>query len=130
MEKQRNLTTQLCIRSMYIKPIKLSKNAGYKYVKTSKELLEIYKAKKWMDEDVDLINPEKSIFNPNNDDTNPLDAGVVVIDYKMKYEALMIQHEELKQKHVPIPVIQSDSDSDDDMDDIATAIFNNVCKKK
>jgi hypothetical protein len=44
-----------------IKPVKLSKNAGYKYVKTSKELLEVYQSKKWMDEENDLINPEKAV---------------------------------------------------------------------
>jgi hypothetical protein len=70
----------------------------------------------------------------NDDGINELDDGVEAVDYKMKYEALMIQYEELKQKHIPIPVIHSESESDDDdmedMDDIATAIFNNVCKKK
>ena len=48
------------IKALGITPIKLSKNAGYKYMKSSKELLEVYKAKKWMDDEVDLINPETS----------------------------------------------------------------------
>jgi hypothetical protein len=76
------------IKALDIKPIKLSKNAGYKYIKSSKELYDIYKAKKWIDEEVDLINPE----NPNKTPTAEED------DFKSKYEDLLKQHEELKKQ--------------------------------
>jgi hypothetical protein len=76
------------IKALDIKPIKLSKNAGYKYQKSSKELYDIYKAKKWIDEEVDLINPE----NPNKKPTAEED------DFKSKYEELLKQHEELKKQ--------------------------------
>jgi hypothetical protein len=42
-----------------MKPVKLSNNAGYKYKKTATELYDIYKENKWIDEDIDLINPDK-----------------------------------------------------------------------
>jgi hypothetical protein len=48
------------IKALDITPTKLSKNAGYKYIKSSKELYDIFKAKKWLDEEVDLINPENT----------------------------------------------------------------------
>jgi hypothetical protein len=48
------------IKALDITPTKLSKNAGYKYIKSSKELYDIFKAKKWIDEEVDLINPENT----------------------------------------------------------------------
>ena len=76
------------IKALDIKPIKLSKNAGYKYQKSSKELYDIYKAKKWIDEEVDLINPE----NPNKKPTAEED------DFKSKYEELLKQNEELKKQ--------------------------------
>lgn len=67
----------------------------------------------------------------SNEDTNSLDGGIQAVDYKMKYEALMIQYEELKQKHIQEQDGETESESDDDeMDNIATAIFNNICKKK
>lgn len=48
------------IKALDISPTKLSKNAGYKYMKSSKDLYDIFKAKKWIDEEVDLINPDNS----------------------------------------------------------------------
>lgn len=39
-----------------IKAIKNSKNNGYNYKLSSKELLEIFKSKDWIDETIDLIN--------------------------------------------------------------------------
>jgi hypothetical protein len=67
----------------------------------------------------------------SNEDTNSLDGGIQAVDYKMKYDALLIQYEELKQKHNQEQDSETESESDDDeMDNIATAIFNNICKKK
>jgi hypothetical protein len=83
------------IKALDIKPIKLSKNAGYKYQKSSKELYDIFKAKKWIDEEVDLINPE----NPNKKST--FDDEV---DYKCKYEEALKRIEQLeKQLQQPKP---------------------------
>jgi hypothetical protein len=83
------------IKALDITPIKLSKNAGYKYQKSSKELYDIFKAKKWIDEEVDLINPE----NPNKKST--FDDEV---DYKCKYEEALKRIEQLeKQLQQPKP---------------------------
>ena len=83
------------IKALDIKPIKLFKNAGYKYQKTAKELYDIFKAKKWIDEEMDLINPE----NPNK--KSPLDDET---DYKSKYEEALKRIEQLeKQLQQPKP---------------------------
>ena len=76
------------IKAIEITPIKLSKNAGYKYQKSSKELYDIFKAKKWIDEEVDLINPENPNKKPSDEEDN----------FKSKYENLLKQHEELKKQ--------------------------------
>jgi hypothetical protein len=71
-----------------IKPIKLSNNAGYKYVKTHQELLDIFKAKSWMDDNVDLINidqgdkqvKELNMINKSNSQKQQEDFKKIVVE--------------------------------------------------
>ena len=44
-----------------IKPIKNSKNLGYNYKKTAKDLYDIFKSKNWIDECIDVINEDNNI---------------------------------------------------------------------
>jgi len=78
-------------------PIKLSNNAGYKYSKTSQELLEVFNKNNWIDEDVDLINPSQ--YNNNNNsnfDDNPKDD--IIKKQQEEIEQLKAELEKLKSK--------------------------------
>lgn len=46
------------LSSLGIKPIKMSKNAGYKYKMTAKELYKIFDERKWIDDTIDVVNPD------------------------------------------------------------------------
>jgi hypothetical protein len=63
------------LAKLEIKPVKMSNNAGYKYIKTSKELLDTFQKLNFMDDTVDLIN--------NDDDSHHDNI------YKTKYEEAM-----------------------------------------
>ena len=83
------------LNKINIKPIKLSNNAGYKYFKSCDELLEEFNKFKWMDTDNDVINPTFS-------SREFLDEGInhdeKEINYKVMYENLQKENEELKNK--------------------------------
>ncbi len=71
-----------------ITAIKMSNNAGYKYVKTSKELLEKYRKLNFIDDTVDHIcntNTEEPDLEIDN-------------NYKTKYEALLKRYQDLEKQ--------------------------------
>jgi hypothetical protein len=72
------------LAKLEIKPVKMSNNAGYKYIKTSKELLDTFQKLNFMDETVDHIN--------NDDDCNHDNI------YKTKYEEAMKRIQELEKQ--------------------------------
>jgi len=63
------------LSSIGIKPIKMSKNAGYKYKMTAKELYKIFDERKWIDETIDLINPDEIGKTKMNDDEATVDEA-------------------------------------------------------
>ena len=63
------------LAKLEIKPVKMSNNAGYKYIKTSKELLDTFQKLNFMDDTVDLINTDDDSHHDNI--------------YKTKYEEAM-----------------------------------------
>ena len=70
-----------------IKPVKMSNNAGYKYIKTSKELLDTFQKLNFMDETVDHIS--------NND---PEPETEIENIYKSKYEDLLKKFQDLERQ--------------------------------
>jgi len=108
------------IKALDIAPTKLSKNAGYKYIKSSKELYDIFKAKKWIDEEVDLINPE----NTNKKDSFDVyeeNAKLKEEIEKLKQQLMAIK-EEVKVEPKPIKkVIVSEKDISQSISKITNA---------
>lgn len=70
-----------------IKPVKMSNNAGYKYIKTSKELLDTFQKLNFMDDTVDHIS--------NND---PEPETEIENIYKSKYEDLLKKFQDLERQ--------------------------------
>ncbi len=67
------------LKDIGITPKKNSNNNGYNYIKSSKDLLEIFKSKNWIDDIVDVIN---DIDDKNKEDSDDLDHGVDYEDEK------------------------------------------------
>jgi hypothetical protein len=61
-----------------IKPIKMSKNAGYKYKMSAKELYKIFDEKKWIDNTIDFINPEDTGKNNAMEDEAMVDESLIL----------------------------------------------------
>lgn len=76
-----------------IKPIKMSKNAGYKYKMTAKELYKIFDEKKWIDNTIDFINPEDTGKNNAMEDDAMVDESLV-----LKYDEAKKRIQELEQQ--------------------------------
>jgi len=74
------------LAKLEVKPIKMSNNAGYKYVRSSKELLETFQKLNFMDDIVDHIS--------NNDRDAPESERENI--YKIKYEEAMKRIQELE----------------------------------
>ena len=73
------------LTKLEIKPVKMSNNAGYKYVKSAKELLETFQKLNFMDDTVDFIS--------NNDPEPETELENI---YKSKYEDLLKKIQELE----------------------------------
>lgn len=88
MTKDRTTNNKLgrYLGSLGIKPIKMSKNAGYKYKMTAKELYKIFDERKWIDDTIDVVNPE---------DTGKKNS---IEDDVMVDESLGLQYEEAKKR--------------------------------
>ena len=89
------------LAKLEIKPIKMSNNAGYKYVKSSKELLETFQKLNFMDDTVDHIsNNDPEPGSLSHEAPRKLgDAPESELEniYKSKYEAAMKRIQELEQ---------------------------------
>ena len=59
-DKTSNQKLGRMLTELGIKPIKNSKNLGYNYKKTAKDLYEIFKIKNWLDECIDVINEDNN----------------------------------------------------------------------
>jgi hypothetical protein len=88
MTKDRTTNNKLgrYLGSLGIKPIKMSKNAGYKYKMTAKELYKIFDERKWIDDTIDVVNPE---------DTGKKNS---IEDDVMVDESIGLQYEEAKKR--------------------------------
>ena len=73
------------LTKLEIKTVKMSNNAGYKYVKSAKELLETFQKLNFMDDTVDFIS--------NNDPEPETELENI---YKSKYEDLLKKFQELE----------------------------------
>eukprot|EP01041_Mallomonas_annulata_P003282 gene3282-6498_t len=60
-DKTSNQKLGRMLTELGIKPIKNSKNLGYNYKKTAKDLYDIFKSKNWIDECIDVINEDNNI---------------------------------------------------------------------
>lgn len=76
-----------------IKPIKMSKNAGYKYKMSAKELYKIFDEKKWIDNTIDFINPEDTGKNNAMEDDAMVDESLIP-----KYDEAKKRIQELEQQ--------------------------------
>jgi len=81
------------LSDMAIKPIKQTNNMGYKYIKSHKNLYEIYSNKGWIDEVNDVVNE----FQNNNFDED-LDHGIKVNKEKFLDEEEMEKEEKPEEK--------------------------------
>ena len=75
------------LTKLEIKPIKMSNNAGYKYIKSAKELLETFQGLNFMDDAVDFIS--------NNDPEPETELENI---FKIKYEEAHKQIQELEKQ--------------------------------
>jgi hypothetical protein len=99
------------LAKLEIKPVKMSNNAGYKYIKTSKELLDTFQKLNFMDDTVDHIN--------NDDDCNHDNI------YKTKYEEAMKRIQELE-KQLKCQCVKEEAEEEavNDLDVIVDIMLN------
>ena len=81
------------LTSLGIKPIKMSKNAGYKYKMSAKELYKIFDERKWIDNTIDFINPEDTGKKSMTEDAATFDES-----FRTEYDEAKKRIQELEQQ--------------------------------
>ena len=101
------------LKEIGIESKKINNKEGYKYIKSAKELLEVYKNKNWLDDLIDKVDEDDEDDEKPSNIKSPLDNGVEFSDMEDDVRVVKSTNQVSK----PDVNIADDNIADDNIDD-------------